>query len=409
MELRHRVKLLGAKRYPKGRWTRMQDGQPTAKNHRIGFACAWKGSPERTWSGTPWGLRLALGRQAEVVDLGVEYSAAQTVSKYLYTRRRHGRWGSTYQWSSSRDRMIERKLEAASKRMPVDAVIEVGDLGRLDAPFYCYKDLSFAVLEEHYDAVLGAPGFYNIDLDTIKRRRDRQHKLWESAAGVFVMSEWLAGVLVERSGVPREKITVVYAGLNALEEDPEDEEPVRLEEARGPYRLLFVGRHFFRKGGDIVVRAFEQLRREHYPELGLTVAGPAAWPLPGDVPEGVVFLGDRPTTEVARLYCEHDLLAMPSRFEAFGIAHREALANGVPVIGRSAFAMPEAIHPGKNGALVGSDDPAELAAAMVDVLENPEVRRYTAATAAEVRARYSWDAVARRMLDAVRRRSARTP
>ncbi len=409
MELRRRVKLLGAKRNPEGRWTRMQDGQPTAKNPRIGFACAWKGSPERTWSGTPWGLRLALGRQAEVVDLGVEYSAAQTVSKYLYTRRRHGRWGSTYQWSSSRDRMIERKLEAASKRMPVDAVIEVGDLGRLDAPFYCYKDLSFAVLEEHYDAVAGAPGFYNIDLDTIKRRRDRQHKLWESAAGVFVMSEWLAGVLVERSGVPREKITVVYAGLNALEEDPEDEEPVRPEEARGPYRLLFVGRHFFRKGGDIVVRAFEQLRRERYPELGLTVAGPAAWPLPGDVPEGVVFLGDRPTTEVARLYREHDLLAMPSRFEAFGIAHREALANGVPVIGRSAFAMPEAIHPGKNGALVGSDDPAELAAAMVDVLENPEVRRYTAATAAEVRARYSWDAVARRMLDAVRGRSARTP
>jgi glycosyltransferase involved in cell wall biosynthesis len=383
---------------------RMQDGQTVAENPKIGFACAWKGKPERTWSGTPWGLRLALGRQAEIVDLGVEYSAAQTVSKYLYTRRRHGRWGSTYQWSSSRDRMIERKLQAASKKTPVDAVIEVGDLGKLDAPFYCYKDLSFAVLEEHYDHVVGAPGFHNIDLDTIRRRRDRQHALWESAAGVFAMSEWLAEVLVEQSGLPREKVTVVYAGLNALDGGTVGADHIRPEEspARQPARLLFVGRDFFRKGGDIVVRAFEQLRREHYPDLRLTVAGPAAWPLAGEVPEGVAFLGDRPTEEVARLYREHDVLVMPSRFEAFGIAHREALANGMPVIGRSDFAMPEAIHPGKNGALVGSDDPAELAAAIVHVLEHPEVRRYTVSTAAEVRARYSWDAVAKRMLDTIR-------
>ncbi len=375
------------------------------ENPKIGFACAWKAKPERTWSGTPWGLRLALGRQAEVVDLGVKYSAAQTVSKYLYTRRRHGRWGSTYQWSSSRDRMIETKLRVALKKTPVDAAIEVGDLGKLDAPFYCYKDLSFAVLEEHYDPVFGAPGFHNIDLETIKRRRDRQHELWESATGVFAMSEWLAGVLVEQSGVPREKVTVVYAGLNALEEGPVVEDG-GLEEisSRRPARLLFVGRDFFRKGGDIVVQALGRLRREHYPELRLTVAGPATWPMAGDVPEGVTFLGDRPTAEVARLYREHDVLAMPSRFEAFGIAHREALANGMPVIGRSAFAMPEAIHPGTNGALVSSDDPAELAAAIVDVLENPEIRRRTVATAAEVRARYSWDAVAEKMLEAVRYR-----
>ncbi len=71
---------------------------------------------------------------------------------------------------------------------------------------------------------------------------------------------------------------------------------------------------------------------------------------------------------------------MPSRFEAFGIAFIEALAHGVPVIGRSAFAMPEIIRPGKNGALVHTDDPAELASAIMAVLDDPAVRQYTAQT-----------------------------
>jgi len=92
---------------------------------------------------------------------------------------------------------------------------------------------------------------------------------------------------------------------------------------------------------------------------------------------------------------------MPSHFEAFGIVFREALASGVPVIGRSAFAMPEIIEPGKNGALVKSDDPAELASAVVEVLENSSIREFTARTARDVRERFSWDAVAGRMVAAM--------
>ena len=372
---------------------------------KLGFACAWKKPPEKTWSGSAWRLREALRRQAEVVDLGVEYSMTQTLMKYAHARRRHGHWESTYQWSDGRYKMLERKLRTSPDLTSVGAVVEVDDLARFDVPFYPYKDLSFAVIEEYYDPVAGAPGLKGMDLDTIKRLQERQHEIWRSAAGVFAMSEWLAGALVERSGLPREKAIVVYAGLNSFENLEESSlvKHVRTApmEERGAAGLLFVGRDFFRKGGDIAVRALAQLRREYSPDLRLTVAGPSTWPLPGNVPEGVTFLGSRSTTEVARLYRDHDLFVMPSRFEAFGIAHREALAHGVPVIGRSAFAMPEAIFPGKNGALVGSDDPGELASAIVGVLEDSGVRRYTVAAAREVRERYSWRAVARRMLDAV--------
>ncbi|MGH3086921.1 MAG: glycosyltransferase family 4 protein [Rubrobacteraceae bacterium] len=371
----------------------------------MGFACDWGKVPEESWSGTPWGLRAALGRRTGVTDLGVGYSASRDFWKYAYARRRYGKWISAYQWSSSWDRAVRRKLRASLGEASVDAVVEVGDLARLDVPFYVYQDLSFDVLERYFDPEVGIPGFKGIDLETIKRRRERQREIYEAATGIFAMSEWFADTLVDWSGIPPEKVAVVYAGLNSIETQEVPGSETSDPPSPGSSKLLFVGRDFFRKGGDIVVAALKLLRGEYSPDVELTVAGPAAWPLPGGVPEGVVFLGDRPTAEVARLYREHDLFVMPSRFEAFGIVFREALANGLPVIGRSAFALPEIITPGKNGALVDDDDPEELARAVVAVLENPEIRRFTIRAAKDVRERFSWDAVAGRMLEVISRPS----
>ena len=369
---------------------------------KIGFACAWKNPPEKTWSGTAWSLRNALGRHADVIDLGVEYSFAQTLLKYVYARRLHGRWGSTFDWSAGKDKFIERKLRPYKDGTSMDAVIEINDLARFEAPFYIYKDLSFAVLEKYYDPVTGAPGFNGIDLDGIKYRKERQHEMWESTAGIFAMSKWLADALVELSDVPRDKITVIYAGLNSIQTGARHgSEPSFPSRELRPAKLLFVGRDFFRKGGDIVVKALAQLRREYSANIQLTVVGPDRWPLPGNVPEGVVFLGGLTTAEVAHLYPEHDLFVMPSRFEAFGIVFTEALAHGLPVVGRSAFAMPEIIEPGKNGALVDGEDPTELAATIVGVLEDPGVREYTIQAAEYVRTKFSWEAVAERMLTAI--------
>jgi hypothetical protein len=108
-------------------------------------------------------------RRTRVVDLGVDYSVTQTLLKYLW------------------DRTIQKRLEKSLSREQVDAVIEVGDLARLDAPFYVYQDLSFDVLERYYDDVSGVPGFKGIDLDTIRRRKERQHRIYDSAAGIFAV------------------------------------------------------------------------------------------------------------------------------------------------------------------------------------------------------------------------------
>src|SRR5215469_16704822 len=52
---------------------------------------------------------------------------------------------------------------------------------------------------------------------------------------------------------------------------------------------------------------------------------------------------------------------MPSRLEGFGIVFPEALARGLPCIGRDSYAMPESITPGVSGGLITGDDEHELA------------------------------------------------
>lgn len=371
---------------------------------KIGFACLWERVPQRSWSGIPWALRQALRSSAEVVDLGIEHSAVQDLFKCAHARRWRGEWITTYRWSESWDSVVEKRLQSSLHRTSVDAAIEMGDLARLDVPFYLYQDLNYDVLREYFFPAIGVPGFKGIDLQTIEKRRERQHKVYEAAAGVFAMSEWFATRLVELSGVPRNKVNVVYAGLNAVDMAMESDPEAKCEETEDPAdpaKLLFVGRDFFRKGGDMAVAALERLRRDYSPGLRLTVVGPKRWPLSGQIPSGVDYLGPRTSAEVARLCRTHDLFVMPSRFEAFGIAFQEALASGLPVIGRRGFAMSEIITPGMNGALVDSDDPDGLAGVIATVLDNPEIKKSTRRAAKGVRARFSWEAVAQRMLSSM--------
>lgn len=101
--------------------------------------------------------------------------------------------------------------------------------------------------------------------------------------------------------------------------------------------------------------------------------------------------------QLATIWDEHDLLVMPSRLEGFGKVFAEALAAGLPCIGRDAYAMPEIITPGHNGSLVAGDDPDELAGAIVDLLADEAVYRTCFDERAVTAAHYSWSRAADQM------------
>jgi glycosyltransferase involved in cell wall biosynthesis len=364
---------------------------------KLGFACAWDARPELTWSHTPWNLRAALRDQAaagdEVIDVGITYPPALRSALKAATARRHdGRWVSMWRHSRPARSFGSETIRRALRRTPCDAVLQIQDLVALDTPYLLYQDLSYDVLLERAETPEGLIHFPTLSRDAVLRLRERQHQIYEQAGAILAMSQWFADHLVKRSGLAPEKVRVVHPGATAAQHLSA---PVlaaaRERRLAGPRRrLLFVGKDFHAKAGDTVVAALGILRREYDPGITLTVVGPDTWPLAIGIPDGVEFLGRLPVSAVGELYDSHDLFVLPSRFEGFGISFVEALAHGVPCVGRRAFAMAEIVRPGENGDLVEDDDPEGLARRIAGLLGDSSLYERTAAGAGAVAEHYSW-------------------
>jgi GalNAc-alpha-(1->4)-GalNAc-alpha-(1->3)-diNAcBac-PP-undecaprenol alpha-1,4-N-acetyl-D-galactosaminyltransferase len=162
----------------------------------------------------------------------------------------------------------------------------------------------------------------------------------------------------------------------------------------GRYNVMAMGRLSPEKGFDLLLQAFKSVT-VHHPEWSLIIIGegPERQHLAHQVDE--LGLGDRvfmPGTISPPFDWLHagDLFVFSSRYEGFGLALAEAMACGLPVISFSCPSGPQDIIRNEvDGRLVPADDIQALAAAMGDLMSNPEQRRRLASRAPEVCERFA--------------------
>ena len=76
------------------------------------------------------------------------------------------------------------------------------------------------------------------------------------------------------------------------------------------------------------------------------------------------------------LYAASDVVCQMSRWEeVFGLVIAEAMASARPVVGTRAGGIPEIVDDGKTGFLVERRDTAAMAARILDLLRDPDLRR----------------------------------
>jgi glycosyltransferase involved in cell wall biosynthesis len=148
---------------------------------------------------------------------------------------------------------------------------------------------------------------------------------------------------------------------------------------RGAPRVLFAGRLEPRKGPEVLVRALPALRRL-VPGARVAFAGRDAGSAPElvslarslGVIDGVELLGhcDRATLDAH--IAAASVCAVPSRWESFGNVVAECALLGRPVVASDIPPFRELVDEGRTGILVPADDPAAWAAALADLLLNPE-------------------------------------
>ncbi|MGC9395226.1 MAG: glycosyltransferase [Anaerolineae bacterium] len=148
----------------------------------------------------------------------------------------------------------------------------------------------------------------------------------------------------------------------------------------GPPTLLFVGRLRYYKGLDTLISAMRNLPGVR---LKLVGDGPMYAQLQAQVQalgltEQVQFLGEIADDELPALYHQAHLFVLPSnaRAEAYGIVLLEAMASGLPCISTElGTGTSWVVQDGVTGRVVPPKDPAALATAIREFIDDPEKRR----------------------------------
>lgn len=143
--------------------------------------------------------------------------------------------------------------------------------------------------------------------------------------------------------------------------DPEDFKGVRSQSkqsapaADGPVRIFAAGRFSsYSKGGDLLCRAFADLRKE-WPDTTLAIVsdcGGSSRHLREAPWEGCNLRSWMPRREMLETMAAADLVVVPSRYEPFGMIAVEAMSLGLPVVAGFVGGLQEIIVPEVTGRLV---------------------------------------------------------
>jgi glycosyltransferase involved in cell wall biosynthesis len=258
-------------------------------------------------------------------------------------------------------------------------------------PLHIDREADFAIdpsLVKRIKRTLYFPLFMQ---ERVARRLDR----------IVTVSEASRREIERYFGIPEKDVAVVHNGTDAETFRPVPGTPKEAD-------LLFVGRTEDRKKGVGTLLEALALLPPHVtlkivdgriPDDGLVMRFVRRHGLE----QRVILHRERmlPVHELVRQYSTARVAVVPSFFEGFGFPASEAMACGLPVIANAAGALPEVVGTdGSAGRLVPPRDPRALAAAIREVLAEPErAERMGRAARARVERAFRWSDAAARLVE----------
>lgn len=246
-------------------------------------------------------------------------------------------------------------------------------------------------------------------------RERGEQRIAEAAARFTANTAAERDELVRHYGVDEDLIDVVSPGVDLDVFRPAFRSRARVASGvpAASFHVLFAGRLQRLKGPQVLVAAAGELRRRR-PDIPLVVSviGAPSGSLGLDLDElareegldGVVHrLPPVPAGVLAEWFRSADVLAMPSYSESFGLVALEAQACGTPVVAARVGGLPKAVCDGRTGFLVQGHDPADWAAVLEQLYDDPVTRVDLGRAASMYAQRFGWDQTAEGTRAAYRR------
>jgi glycosyltransferase involved in cell wall biosynthesis len=224
------------------------------------------------------------------------------------------------------------------------------------------------------------------------RRRWLTEKTAAKARAIITVSEFSRAEIVERLGVPEDRVHIVPQGI--------DRPAVAAAPAAGP-RVLYVGSIFNRRHVGELVRAVGVLARSRA-DVSLDVVGDDRTFPPENLEASITRLGLEERVrwhrfvsdaELGELYGRATAFGFLSEYEGLGMTPLEALAAGVPPVLYDTAVARESC--GDAGFYVRVGDSAGVVEALDRALFDEDARARVLAAAPATLARYDWGRAAR--------------
>ena len=210
----------------------------------------------------------------------------------------------------------------------------------------------------------------------LKHRWNRY--VFDRAVAHAPWSSWVKDSLIGDYGVDPARIEVIPPGVDTDLWQPGTHDSDIM-------RILFVGGDFDRKGGALLLRAFDALGPD---AAELRIVTRSSVPRQPGVR---VFNGLSPgDPQLRELYRSSDVFVLPSGSETFGIAAVEAAAAGLPVVATRVGGLGDLVVDEETGFTMAAGDADGLTTILRRFLDDPQLRR-TMGRAARRRAELEFD------------------
>jgi glycosyltransferase involved in cell wall biosynthesis len=241
-------------------------------------------------------------------------------------------------------------------------------------------------------------------------------KALKKAAKVLVVSENTQNDLVELFNYPKSLIFEVPCAPHDLykdELDPKESAKVREKYNLPEKYILGVGTLEPRKNFATLIKSFVSIKRK-FPEYKLVIVGKPGWKHQElkravkefGLTEDVTFTGYMEDKDLHHTYNLAEVFVFPSLYEGFGIPPLEAMASGCPVVASNAASLPEVV--GDAGLLIEPKNSHKIADAVIDVIENTQLRNMLIERGFYRSHKYSWSDSAQRVLEELNKEELHT-
>jgi len=228
-----------------------------------------------------------------------------------------------------------------------------------------------------------------------QRVYDIERQGMHAASRVIAVSNYTRNIIINRYGVPPEKVEVVYNGIDFNGHAEASYAGPRLDKT-----VLFLGRVTMQKGPEYFLfaakRVLEKMDNVKFVMVGDGDMLHRSIELAANLGIGhkVFFTRFLRGDDVDRAYQMADLYVMPSVSEPFGIAPLEALQHNVPVMVSKTSGIAEAF---RNALKVDFWDIDEMANKMVAVLRHPPLHEMLLREGRKEALRFRWEDSAARV------------